>query len=186
MPMVEELERLRKEVEEINRQATALCDGLSEADLAWRPQPGRWSIAENLIHLRTVAEVFMPAVDAAIAGARAKNLCREGPFPLRLMGRLYCWYVEPPPKFRLPAPKILHPLLTGPATNALPLFLDSQKRWVESIEAANGLDLNRVRITSPLAKFVRMDLLTIFHVGTGHARRHLWQARQVRERLPAK
>lgn len=186
MALGPELERLQHEVEEINRQASALCDGLSEAQLAWRPQPGRWSIAENLIHLRTVAEVFLPPVDAAIDDARRKNLRSDGPFKLPLLGRIYKWYVEPPPKFRLPAPAPLRPLMKGPASDALPLFLESQRWLAEWIEAANGLDLNRVRITSPLAKFVRMDLLTMFSVGTGHARRHLWQARKVREGLPPK
>jgi hypothetical protein len=42
------------------------------------------------------------------------------------------------------------------------------------IQAASGLDLNRVRWTSPLARLVRMDLLTIFNVANGHARRHMW------------
>jgi hypothetical protein len=75
-----ELQALVSEVQRINEQTTALCAGLNEGQLAWRPQPGRWSIAENLIHLRTVAEVFLPSLDQAIADARTRNLLNDGPF----------------------------------------------------------------------------------------------------------
>lgn len=185
MPLVSELEAVRSEATAINQQAEELCAGLSEQQLGWRPDPKRWSIAENFIHLRTTAEVFLPSVDTAIREAREKNWRSEGPFRLTRMGRFFKWYVEPPPVIRLPAPKPLRPLLAGPAANALPLFLESQTWVMERLEAANGLDLNRARVTSPLASFVRMDLLTIFHVFTGHARRHIYQATNVRKAMPS-
>lgn len=184
MTLVPELEELRGQVDQISREATALCGTLSEQQLRWRPEPGHWSIAENLIHLRTTAEVFLPSLDAAIAEARQKNLRSDGPFKLTMMGRFYKWYVEPPPTMRLSAPLVLRPLLKGPAAEALPLFLQSQQWVAARMEAANGLDLNRVRWTSPLVRFVRMDLLTIFNVFNGHARRHIWQASNARMALP--
>ena len=185
MTLVPELEELRGQVDQISREATALCDALSEQELGWRPEPGRWSIAENLVHLSTTSEVFLPSLDAAIAEAKQKSLRSDGPFKLTMMGRIYKWYVEPPPVIRLPSPKVLRPVVTGPAAEALPLFLESQRRLAARIEAANGLDLNRVRWTSPLTKLVRMDLLTIFNVANGHARRHIWQASKVRMVLPS-
>ena len=184
MALVPQLEEIRQEVNDINQRAAELCAGLSEEELAWRPEPGRWSVAENLLHLRVVAQVFLPAIDQAIEEARRRNLYGQGPFDLGLMGRFYVWYVQPPVRIRLPSPEPLRPLLTGPATEALPQFLESQQWIVERIEAANGLDLNRTRITSPLASFVRMNLLAFFTVGNGHERRHLWQAENVRKQLP--
>jgi len=181
MALPPQLDQLSGELQHVNRDAAALCAGLNEAQLGWRAEPGRWSIAENLLHLRTTAEVFMPALDAAIAQAREMNWRSEGPFRLTMMGRLFVWYTEPPPKIRLPAPAPLKPVLQGPAAQALPLFLESQQWILQRLEASNGLDLNRARITSPLAKFVRMDLLTIFHVCGSHGRRHIWQAGNVRK-----
>lgn len=176
--LVKELEKIRGELEQINRDVESLCAGLSEEQLGWRPEPERWSIAENLIHLRTTAEVFLPTMDEAIEEATRKNLRSDGPFKLSLKGRLFCWYTEPPPKIRLPAPAPLRPLLKGPATEALPLFLESQRWVVQRLEAASGLDLNRARIRSPLAKFITMDLLTLFSVCVTHGR-HIWQARNI-------
>ncbi len=182
-PRSPDLDRLRAEIEEISTRAAALCEGLDEEDLAWRPAPGRWSIAENLIHLRVTALTFLPAADQAIESARRQGLVGEGPFPPGLMDRFFVWYVEPPPRVRLPAPKPLRPLLKGPASEALPKFLESQRQMALRLDAARGLDLKRARVTSPIAKWIRMSLLAFFGVFTGHGRRHIYQATQVRREL---
>ena len=44
---------LRAELCAVNAEATAICEGLMGEQLAWRPDPAKWSIAENLIHLCT-------------------------------------------------------------------------------------------------------------------------------------
>lgn len=183
MALAAELARIRQEIAELDVRATALCAGLSEAKLAWRPKPESWSIAENLWHLRTTARVFAPAADRAIAQARRKQYFSPGPFRLTRMGRFFVWWVEPPPVLRLPAPKMLRPQVEGPARAALAAFLESQQWMCERVEAANGLDLNRARVVSPLASYIRMDLLAFFCVFTGHGRRHLWQAENVRRQL---
>ncbi len=179
-----ELEALRQQTEAASDEARALCEGLSEQQLAWRPAPGRWCIAENLLHLERTVELVVPSLDAAIADARAKKLYSNGPFRLTAMGRFFVWYVEPPPAIRLPAPKVLRPLLEGPAMDVLPRFLRSQQAVLRRFEEANGLHLNRARFVSPFASFVRMDLLALFNVFVGHTRRHLWQAGNVRRELP--
>ena len=183
MPLVPELERIRHEISAITSEFNQLCAGLTEAQLAWRQDPSRWSIAENLVHLKVTADVFLPSLDQAMADARRRHLYADGPFSLGTMGRFYVWYVKPPVRIRLRAPKPLKPLLEGPATEALPQFLHSQELILQRVESANGLDLQGARWSNPLATFIRMNLLTIFSVCCGHERRHLWQAQNVRREL---
>ncbi len=68
----------------VDAEAKKLCAGLSEEQLSWCPRPGRWSIAQNLAHLRTTTEVFLPAVDSALEASRNLGLRSEGPFGLKL------------------------------------------------------------------------------------------------------
>jgi hypothetical protein len=178
-----ELEKIRQEAADNENRFAALAEALAEQEMAWRPEPGRWSIAEILIHLRLTNEACLPSLDHAIEDARRKKLLAEGPFRLGWMGRFFVWYVEPPPMIRLPAPAVLRPLLEGPAGEALPRLLDSRRRVLARLEAASGLDLERARFVSPFASFVKMSLLAIFSVFTAHERRHLWQAENVRRRL---
>lgn len=181
-----ELERIRQEAAENEKRLVALVEGLGEEELKWRPMPGRWSIAEILIHLRLTNEACLPAIDRAMEDARRKNLLAEGPFRLGWMGRFFVWYVEPPPLIRLPAPAVLRPLLEGPAGEALPRLLDSRRLILARMEAASGIDLERARFVSPFASFVKMSLLASFSVFTAHERRHLWQGENVRRWLKRK
>jgi hypothetical protein len=184
MTLAPELEKIRQETEAVNAQAKALCEGLTEEQMAWRPQPEKWSIAENLVHLDLTTRAVLPVVDKAIEEAQQKKFYSDGPFPLGIMGRFFVWYAEPPPVLKLPAPKSIRPMLQGTAMGALPQFLRSQQLMLERLERANGIDLNRTRITSPFASFVRMSLFALFSVFTGHERRHIWQASNVRKQLP--
>jgi hypothetical protein len=181
-----ELEKILQEAAENERRLVALAKDLGEKQLDWRPEPGRWSIAEILIHLRLTNEACLPAVDRAIEDARRKKLYAKGPCRLGWMGRFFVWYVEPPPVIRLPAPAVLRPLVAEPAGEALPRLLDSRRHVLARLEAANGLDLERARFVSPFASFVKMSLLALFSVFTAHERRHLWQGENVRRSLTEK
>jgi len=184
MQLVGELEQIDHEMGACDDQVRRLCEGLSPEELCWRPAPKSWSIAENLVHLRITTEVFAPAAERAIRAAREKDLLSQGPFPLGRMDRFFIWYVEPPPLMRLPAPKPLKPPLEeSTAEGALQEFLDSQELMIRQIHSANGVDLRRARVISPIASYIRMSLLAFFKVHPGHERRHLWQMAKVREQL---
>jgi hypothetical protein len=174
---------LGSQLSAVNTDATALCEGLTGEQLAWRPDPAKWSIAENLIHLCTTTQVFLPAVDNAILESRRKGLLHDGPFRLGFYGRLLVWYVEPPPVIRLPAPKALQPRLSGSPEFVLENFLALQSNMAQRLDGAAGLNLIGLRFPSPLASYIKMNLLEFFSVFNGHARRHLWQATNVRREL---
>ncbi len=174
---------LRTDLLAVNSNAIVLCDGLNEERLAWRPHAGKWSIAENLIHLRITTECFLPTIRHAVADYRRRELFSPGPFRLGWYGRLLVRYVEAPPLVRLPAPRKLVPVLSGDPLRALSEFLDSQAGMLKLLESAAGLNLMAARFPSPLASYIRMNLLEFFSVFNGHSRRHLWQGANVRHRL---
>jgi len=181
--MRKSLEDIRTEIAQVNAEAEWLCDELTDEQLAWRPAPNCWSIAENLSHLNLTTQVFLPVVDRAMEEGRRDNLLGEGPFELGIGGRIFVWYVEPPPKLRLPAPKLIRPVLQGPAVEALPQFLRSQELLFQRVDLAEGLDCSRIKFRSPLSAMVKMNLISFFAVGTGHQRRHLAQAAGVKTRI---
>src|ERR1700675_283498 len=78
-------------------KAKSLTVGLSAAQMNWRPQPGKWSIAQNLAHLN-FGYPYFDTIASSIAAARAKRIVGNGPFRY---GWLSSWFVrsmEPPPK----------------------------------------------------------------------------------------
>ena len=180
--MRKSLEEIRDEIVQVNTAAQKLCAGLTQEQLTWRPQTGKWSIAENLVHLNLTTQIFLPSVDRTIETSD-RNASVQGPFELGVLGRLFVWYVEPPPKIKAPAPKPIKPILQGRALDALPQFLRSQKAAVARVDAAEGLDCSRIKFRYPLSGLVKMNLITFFAVMTGHQRRHLAQAEKIRAEM---
>jgi hypothetical protein len=175
---------LREAALAIDLEALDLCAGLSEGQLSWSPRPGRWSIAQNLSHLRRTAEVFLPAVDAALAASRNLKLHSPGPFTLNLYGRLMVWRMESRPILKMRAPKAIRPRLLGSCAAELDHFLIAQAAIRQRIDDAEGFHLTAIRFPSPLASCFRVNLLEFFSLCNAHSRRHLRQANRVRQALP--
>ena len=175
---------LREATLAVDLEAINLCAGLIEEQLAWSPRPGRWSIAQNLSHLRRTTEVFLPAVDATLEASRNLKLHSPGPFRLNLYGRLMVWRMESRPILKMRAPKAIRPRLLGSCAAELDHFLISQAALRQRIADAEGFHLTAIRFPSPLASCLRVNLLEFFSLCSAHSRRHLRQANQVRRALP--
>lgn len=88
---------------------------------------------------------------------------------------------EPPPKRKSKASRSFTPASGQPITAVLPTFLHLQEQLALQLEQANGLDLARIKAPAPGLGPVRLNLYLTFTWIAAHERRHLWQARQVRD-----
>jgi len=169
----------------VDSEARELCAGLSDEQLAWCPHPGKWSIAQNLAHLRRTTEVFLPVIDSALETSKALKLHSDGPFGLGLYGRLLVWRTEGRPIIRMQAPELLQPRPLSSPSSELEHFLISQAAMRQRLAGAVGLDLTARRFSSPVVSYFRVNLLEFFYVFNAHSRRHLCQASNVRRAMPA-
>lgn len=181
--LVPELLDYRRQFESNAADATQLLVGLTDTQFNWRPQPGRWSISECLVHLNLTARVYLPVIDQAIARARSRGLYGRGPFRYGVVGRWLIRSMEPPPARRFRAPKPLAPPEHHELAAVRAEFVNLRNEFLERIRRANGLDLSRATLRSPVlkVKILRFRLCECFAFLAGHERRHLWQARQVLE-----
>jgi DinB superfamily len=177
---------LREATLAVDLEAINLCAGLTEEQLSWSPRPGRWSIAQNLSHLRRTTEVFLPAVDATLDANRNRKLHSPGPFRLNLYGRIMVWRMESRPILKMRAPKAIRPRLLGSCVAELDHFLIAQAALRQRIQDAEGFHLTAIRFPSPLASCFRVNLLEFFSLCNAHSQRHLRQANQVRRALPSR
>ena len=160
-------------------KAKSLTAGLSAAQMSWRPQPGKWSIAQNLAHLN-FGYPYLDTIASSIAAARAKGIVGNGPFRY---GWLSSWFVksmEPPPKRKFKAAKVYTPSPDVDAAKAVADYLRMAARLTELIQKADGLNLARAKTPFGPLKWVKMPLGARLAHLTTHDRRHLWQAEQVR------
>jgi hypothetical protein len=179
-----ELEGYRQQFDWLRSEGQLLAQDLTDAQFNWRANPTSWSIEECLSHLVMVGTVDADAVEKAIDQAHAKGLKAHGPFAYPDWERYILRESEPPVREAVAAPKRFVPLHGQPVTSVLPTFLHVQRRFLGHIERADGLDLRRVKVPTPVTRLVRMSLGSTLARVAAHGRRHLAQARKVRERLP--
>jgi hypothetical protein len=179
-----ELEQYRQQFEQITQDAAGLVEGLSEEEFNWRPAAGQWSIEECLAHLTMVGHVELGHIEKAIDEGRARGLTGSGPFEYPAMERLILRETEPPARHAMGAPKSFQPLHNQPLTGVMPTFFHVQRMFILQIERSDGLDLRRVKVVTPISRFLKVSLGTMFAQAAAHERRHLAQARRVLAKLP--
>ena len=173
---------LRGEFGAAKSDARALFEGVSEEAGRFRPGPGTWSMAECLDHLNVVGRLYLGALDRAIDEGRRRGLTGRPPFRYGLLARWLVRSMDAPPLFHMRSPRSFRPASAAPpVAESLPAFVALQDELIDRVARAEGLDLRRVKVVSPASRRLKMGLGTAFAVTAAHQRRHLWQARQVRD-----
>ncbi len=180
-PLVAELQEYRRQFEAIIEDTRELLAGLTDAQFNWRIAPGSWSIAECLAHLNVTGQLTLQSIDHSLKKVQAQpETFNHGPFRRSLLGRLAIWGIEPPAKIKVKAPKLFTPLPEHLMAVVAPAFMSLHEQLLRRLQQANGLDLARIKVTSAASSLIKMNLGQTIAFLAAHERRHLWQARQVK------
>jgi hypothetical protein len=179
LALAREVEQFRQQFDDLSQSADRLVEALSDPQFEWQPAPGRWSIAQCIEHLNTTARLYLPQLDEAIANAIRRGTYGEGPYSYNIFGRFLTALMEPPPRIRVASPPAFHPPPTRPRGEVMAAFRAYQVQFVDRLRQANGLDLARATVRSPMYSWLRFSLGSGFALMLAHERRHLWQARQI-------
>jgi len=168
----------------IRRETAALTDGISDARFNWVPAPGRWSVGQVVNHLNLSGASYLDRLEPLLADARARGLRDRRDYKPSLVGGILVRSMEPPPRKRFKAPAIWRPAEVGPALDRAAELarLNALHDRIETlIRSAEGLDLRRIRLASPVSRLIRMNAGDALNLVLTHERRHLYQLRKVTE-----
>jgi len=174
-----ENDAFRGQFEALSAEADALVAPLSDEQFVWQPAPDAWSVAQCLDHLNSTAREYLPMLDEGIADAIRRGLYNPGPYVYNWIGRLMVYLAEPTTRLRARAPKAFQPGPGRPRHEVMAAFRAYQVQYIDRLRQANGLDLARARVASPVARWIRMPLGSGFAMMVAHERRHVAQARRV-------
>lgn len=177
------LHEITGEINAIRTRAQQLVSGLTPEHLTRRPDPAKWSIAECFQHLNRTAAAVQPKIAEAIEQGKKENITGIGPFSPGLLGRLAIWMAEPPPKFRLRAPKNIAPELAGDPSRTIADFMKVQDGWEKLVRDCAGLDQNRITVPGLFPGLPPLRLAAPIPWMLAHQRRHLWQAENVKRQI---
>ena len=177
----EDLRNYQRQFHAIEADARDLCSDLTEAQSQWRPSPNQWSIAHCLDHILVSGRSSLSNLRLAIDEARSNNVLSRGPFRYGVIERWFVRQTEPPPRFRMKAPRAYQPRLDLPFPQLLSGFFALQEEFLACVEEADGIHLSKVKVANPVSKWIRFSLGQEIALNAAHERRHLWQARRVKE-----
>ena len=186
MAVSEDIALLIIEMEANVSHVESLTHGLSDAQFNWKPEPGRWSMAECITHLNIVNGGDLAPLESAIVAGRASNRTGEGPFTYGFLARKFVATMEPTSKRKIKAPKSYVPPSHAGKDETVKEYRRIAAELRRLAKSADGLHLARIKTSMPalpavLRPFLKMPLGARLHVITAHDRRHLSQAEQVRD-----
>jgi hypothetical protein len=186
--MQSDLEKTLAELDVAVEGWRSLTREISGEQANWRPAPDRWSIAQCMEHLNVTTSKLLVPIDRAIGRARARRIESPGPFSYGYVSRWFLRALAPEGAKPLPAPSLYRPSTSSLEMAAVAeRFQQVALAFKQSVIAADGLDLRRVRAGSPVLPLFRLPVGVWFLSTSSHMLRHLNQARRVRadSRFPA-
>lgn len=178
-----QLDEVRREFVSAQQRLHQLADAVPGDRWAERPDPDRWSIGECIEHLNITAREYRPLVLAALEESRR----HDDPVPRRYRRDPIGWLIwrttGPPVRFRTKTPSAFIPSADRPADELVAEFDRLQAEQIGWVAMADGLAIDRIRLTSPFDPRVRYTLFACLSILPRHQHRHLWQAEQVARSL---
>ena len=164
-------------------RARTVADGLTDAQFNWKPSPGQWSVAQCVKHLVLTGGLAAANQETAIAKLRGTGRRSDGPYTYRgmaaKMGNMLMKSVEPPVQRKFKTAKKVFPAEHHDQGALVAEFARVHERLGANVDAAKGFDVGAVSVGLPVPLF-RILLGQSLTFEIAHARRHLWQAEQVR------
>ncbi|MGH9382124.1 MAG: DinB family protein [Thermoanaerobaculia bacterium] len=174
------LHRLGQTLAEVESGVDRLTDGLTDDQLGWAPEPGRWSIGQCLDHLTVVNRAYRLRIEDALERGPAAPAAEPARFRPRVVIRPFLRLMGQESGWRLPAPRLFRPP-PAPAPGSVSRFFEELHALRRLVVAASGRDLVRTRLASSESRFPRLTLGEALTLLTVHCERHVLQAWRVRE-----
>jgi len=176
----DELRDVISQLEHIRSHADALTRKLSDTQFNWRPTPSQWSIGQCFDHLNRADTDAVQLVAAAMQTARRRKLLHPGPYRYGRYSRWLAEMMEPLPRRKMRAPARFVPPEQVSSAEVMSRFMSINAELQKLTRELDGIDLLRVKVRSPLP-LLKMSLGARLQLACAHGRRHLYEARQVRE-----
>jgi len=173
------LSGVKQALEEIARDAQAAFGDLDARQLNWRPDPGRWSVAQCFEHLLVANELMFRAAEAALDPAEPRTIRQRLPVLPGLLGRMLIRSQAPGATRRFTASPKATPVSSDIPSDIIPRFVEQHRAAVLRVPTLDERGATRAILTSPFVHVITYSVLDGWRLVAAHDRRHFEQARRV-------
>ncbi|MGE5680914.1 MAG: DinB family protein [Bacillota bacterium] len=162
-----------------SEKVKTLLEPLTQQQLNWSPSPGEWSVAQCISHLIVTGNEYLQQIKQTIKHAAESSSVSEDPLRYSLVGKLFVNMMEPPVKKKMKHPKEFNPAVINQKDLLIREFSELNEELIAALQSSENLDISRIKIISPVSKFLRFNLTDVFAFTAAHERRHIWQAENI-------
>ena len=137
-------------------------------------------MTECIEHLNVTALTYFERLEPARRRGRECGLLADTFSERRTLLGQYILKALRRPALRLKAPRVFRPARADlDFGDVCDRFRGAQRTFGELLERASGLDLGRIKLPTPVSRFIRLTAAEAFEIHALHEERHLRQAEAV-------
>jgi hypothetical protein len=149
---------------------------LSAEQINWKPSGDEWSVGQCFDHLIISNRLLLTVIEEIRQGKRRRRAWERVPLLPRVFGKLLIRTLRADAGRKVKAPRALNPSASHIPAGIIPSFVEQQDRLLQLMEETRGLELERITITSPVARFITYSLLDAYRLIVVHEQNHFLQA----------
>lgn len=172
---------LEEQFGDIKSSAKKVTEGLTEEQFNTKPAPDRWSAAECISHLNATWNLYKKLIEEAVAKNQNSSFKNPDNFKPRFIMKKFTEIMEPPYKFKM---KTFSQFVSNEKLSkqeVINKFNEGIDEAVKFIHASENVDIKKTILVSPISKFIKYQIGELFPFLAAHARRHIWQAENVKK-----
>ncbi len=170
------VQTLIEQTRKIINQAEKL-KSLDAPTLSWKADPTSWSMLECLEHLNLYGDFYLPQIEEKI---RHSNTKHESEFKNGMLGAYFAKSMLPKEKLnKMKTFKDKNPLNAKLDKAVIDRFINQQIKLLDLLTQSKNVSLNKVKIETSVASFIKLKLGDTFHFYINHMIRHLKQIERV-------
>jgi hypothetical protein len=171
---------LLQELELLCGQATAAAQSfkaLTDNQLNFKTDTERWSILECMEHLNLYGDYYLPEIEQQISLSKTDSAAI---FQSGLLGNYFALSMRAKNRKvqKMKSPKDKVPVQSDLGRQTIERFLMQQEQLKSLLRASYNKDLNTIRISISLNRYIRIKLGDTFRFYSYHIERHLVQAKR--------
>jgi uncharacterized damage-inducible protein DinB len=171
-PLIDSLEN---QVEAHIHDAVKIFQNLSSEILLKPSANGGWSIAQCLWHLNSYGEYYLPKIKSGLS----RNYPANPDFKSTWVGSYFTRIMKPGAQMKkYKAFKNHVPPVILDAHQVVSEFIQQQEQLLAYLKQARQTDLNRIRISISIMRWLKLKLGDVFQFIIAHDERHLQQAKR--------
>jgi hypothetical protein len=177
------IEDLITRLEEAEKKVRNHFSGFDLETLNRKLNPETWSIGQCLDHLLVSDCAYFPGLKKITEEKKGMGFWEKwSPFS-GLLGKVLVSQVGEYPKKNMHAPKVFIPSSSEIDMGILERFYKHLDTLKEFMALSKDLDLDKIRITSPVSSFITYSLRNAYLLLVQHEHRHINQAIKLKQKM---